>query len=408
MKAVHLSISSRYGAGIAAGRTIEALRRNGTDAELWTTDGIGAARGLRARLWASLRTSMDFAPLHCYRRRQLYSVWSNGWLPSNMAPRILAARPDIVHLHWIGDGFLHLGELTRLSAPVVWTMHDAWAFTGGCHYPADCVRFRGGCGCCPQLRSTKANDISARNFRAKCRNASSISRWIAPSDWMGGLAAGSGAMDGARLCVIPNGFDEEVFTPAEGGAMRMRLSLPDRSIVVVAGAADLRERRKGITLVPEAVRQLQAVTGRHCLLLVFGAHADELARTSVVDCRSMGALHSEKEIAAVLAAADMVLVPSLQDNLPNVAVEALACGSPVIGFDSGGIREIVEPGVTGALSGEVGVAGLANAMGNWLGRAPARAEVAACCRARFEERFTYAIHARRIRDMYDEILATTP
>jgi glycosyltransferase involved in cell wall biosynthesis len=403
VKVVHLALSAGGGAGVAARRTVEALCREGVEAELWTADGAGAARGLRSPRWSGWRTRLAALPLLRYPRRKLYSDWSNAWVPSRLAPTVARARPDIVHLHWIGGGFLHLGELAKFGAPVVWTLHDAWPLTGGCHYPDDCRRFQAGCGGCPQLESLQRDVLCARNLRAKRRATAGVSRWIFPSEWLSGLAGASGAIPADRRRVIPYGYDERVLFPRPPAAARARWDLPAGARVIVAGAADLRDLRKGAALLPETVRRVQEATGRKCVLLVFGANPQALPPAPGVEIRSTGVLRGEDDVAAVLSAADLLLLPSLQDNLPNVAIEAQACGCPVVGFATGGVPETIEPGVTGLLSSETSAAGLAAAVLDWFARRPDRAETAVRCRARFEAKFTYPRHARQLAALYAEV-----
>lgn len=404
MRVVHLAVKASGGAGIAAGRTVAALRGRGVDAELWTNDGEGATRRLRSRLWALWRARLASIPTRLHKRRRLFSAWSNGWLPSRLAATVASARPDIVHLHWIGDGFLHLDEVARFGAPVVWTLHDAWGITGGCHYPANCERFRIGCGSCPQLGSTSDRDLSSRNHESKRLAAKSISRWIMPSQWLAELSSGSGVVPRERVRVIPYGVDETVFTSGIGINLRSRLGIPGDVLVLAAGAEDLREGRKGAWMLPKAIALVQESLKKRCILVVFGKSSELLRGHRGVEVRHAGELRTEREVAGVLGGADALLLPSLQDNLPNIAIEAQACGCPVVGFDTGGQSEIIVSGQTGLLSADVSVEGLAGAVVNWFCSAPARAEVVARCRAQFESRFTYERHSTQLLSVYREIL----
>lgn len=404
MKVVHLAVKAGGGAGIAARRTVEALRGQGIDAVLWTNSGEGASRSLRSRLWALWRARLASIPTRTHRQRRLFSVWSNAWLPSRLAPAIRAAKTDIVHLHWVGDGFLNLAELGRFGAPVVWTLHDAWAFTGGCHYPEGCRRYREACGKCPQLGSNRTTDISARNLISKRRASEAVSRWITPSQWLADLSKRGGVVQEDRLRVVPNGLNGEVFKPLACKELPSKLGLPKDAIILVAGAEDLREARKGTALLPEAVGLVQNALKRQCVLVVFGRNSGLVSGLPGVEVRATGELRTETEVAEVLAGADALLLPSLQDNFPNIAIEAQACGCPVVGFDTGGLREIIVPGQTGMLSAEVSAAGLAGATENWLRHAPARIETSARCRAQFESHFTYEQHAKQIRAVYEEVL----
>ena len=408
MKVIHLSISSGGGAGIAAGRSVHALRELGIDAEFWTANGSKLGPAVRRPERTLLRGRLDRFPLRFYRGRQLFSEWSNNWQPSALAAQVNQAEPDIVNLHWVGNGFLSLRELSGFRAPIVWTLHDAWAFTGGCHYPAGCRGYTSRCGRCPQLGSESIRDLSWLNLRAKRASLRDVAAFVTPSAWLAGLAAESGAVASDRLHVIPNGLDGMTFVPMDRDKARRELGLPADAVLLLAGAHDLNERRKGWHLLRGAIeRVVEAIPG-HYVLVVFGAHSELSSGGWPCEVRSLGTLREEGEIARICSAADVLLMPSLQDNLPNLALEAQACGCPVVGFDSGGLREIVEHGSTGMLAQETTASGLADAARAWLAMAPNRSEVSVRARARFEREFSFSVHGRRIAALYDLLLNERP
>jgi glycosyltransferase involved in cell wall biosynthesis len=401
MKVIHLALSARGGAGIAADRSVVALLQQGIDAELWTADGCAwgpAVRGARQTWW---RIWLDRLPIRAYRRRRIFAAWTNNWMPSRLAPRINRAAPALIHLHWIGGGFLSLHELTRFDAPVVWTLHDLWAFTGGCHYPGSCERFLTGCGRCPQLGSRTRADLSRFNFTAKKPRRRGVAAWVSPSAWLASLAARADAEAAARLHIIPNGLSGETFAPRPMDEARRALDLTADSVVMLAGAGDLTESRKGWSLLREAAARLRGTRG--LVWVMFGANHDRLAEDWPGEVRWLGTLRGEAEVARACAAADLVLLPSLQDNLPNLALEAQACGCPVVGFDTGGLREIIEPMSTGALAEETSPAGLVAAVRRWMAAAPARAEVVALARARFDREYSLSVHGKRLAALYEAL-----
>lgn len=405
MKVLHLSASGGGGAGVAARRSVAGLRHAGIDAELWANDAVGGARRVRSQRWATWRFKLSHLPLKPYRRRNFFSWWSNDWVPSRMSAKVRDARPDLVHLHWLGDAFLGLSELRKFGAPVVWTLHDTWPFTGGCHYPADCTRYRDGCGSCPQLGSDSEFDLSSANLRRKRRALDCVSRWIAPSAWMGELAQTSPALFHAEVCVVPNGVDGNIFAPGAGEGVRERLGIPTENLVLIAGAVDLKEPRKGVRLLAESVGLFQRSSWKPCTVLLFGRNETILGSVPGINTVSLGSLSTESQVAQVLAAADLLLLPSLQDNLPNIAVEAQASGCPVVGFDAGGLQEIVQDGRTGGITTNRTAAGLAEALQKWFLVSGPRDDVAKRCRAHFETRFTLERHTTLLRSVYAEVLA---
>lgn len=400
MKVIHLSLSAGGGAGIAASRTVRGLRRDGVDAELWTAEGSELGPALRRRRWMLLRVLFDGWPTRAYRSRALFSAWSNNHAPSRIAPRVNRAGADVAHLHWVGSGFFSPTELADFTMPVVWTLHDMWALTGGCHYSAECRRFLSGCGCCPQLGSTDERDLSHRNWRRKQGALANVAAFVTPSRWLRTKVTERGVVEPKSVHAIANGVDTEVFTPVDREMVRAKLGVAQGRLMFVAGAQDLAEPRKGTALLPEIMAHIVARTKKRCVLLLFGANPFGSSLSDGCEMRVLGAGRAEKEVAEICAAADALLLPSLQDNLPNVAVEAQACGCPVIGFDAGGLREIIEDGRTGKLVGQMSAEALGEAAAEWLNSVAANREVRARCRARALREFTLSRHAARMKALY--------
>jgi len=217
------------------------------------------------------------------------------------------------------------------------------------------------------------------------------------------MAVEGGTISRERLCVIPNGVNGGVFKRLEPDQARMRRNIPDHALVLVTGAVDFSEPRKGVRLLPEVLRRLEAMTKGKCVLILFGAVPERAADWPEGTCWT-GPLKTAEEVAEVLGMADVFVLPSLQDNLPNVVLEALACGCPSVGFDAGGFGEIVETGVTGWVADRKDAEGLAEAIHHWLQAAPARKVVADRCRDRFESFYTLDRHAKALIALYGEVL----
>ena len=408
MKVIHLALSENGGAGIAARGSIQALNKIGITAEFWTAEGGRFSRAIRSHKWTIARILMDSVPLRFYPRRKIFSAWSNNWQASRLAVRVNREKPDIVHLHWIGGGFLSLQELALLNAPVVWTLHDAWAVTGGCHYPEKCLGYVSGCGSCPQLASGSQHDLSWRNFHRKRTFIGGVAAFIAPSVWLARLVKDSDGGMAKRLHIIPNGFDGSVFFPRDLQESRRTLELPLDDLVFVAGAQDLREPRKGFHLLREAMVKIVAAVQRRCVLVAFGEHGQDSFDDWPCEVRWVGTLKEGEETARVYCAADVLLMTSLQDNLPNMPIEAMACGCPTIAFNVGGLDEIVEPGKTGLLAAKENSADLGLATIAWLKNNPDRSDVVPRCRVRFEQHFSDGLHSERLKAVYELILMKHP
>jgi glycosyltransferase involved in cell wall biosynthesis len=317
--------------------------------------------------------------------------------------QIRAMAPDLLHLHWVGNGFIPIAALPRFGLPVVWTMHDMWPFTGGCHYADDCRRFTDACGHCPRLRSARNHDLSRRILAAKKR------RWplgrmvmVSPSHWLAGCARESALLRGATIRVVPNPIDTRLYRPLDRAAARSHLDWPLHDPIILVGSVSRSDdRRKGLDLLLEALPRVAARLPR-CCLAVFGAASGTTQVPSSLRVLPVGHLQDDLALALVYMSADLVVTPSREDNLPNVMVEALACGTPVVAFRLGGFPDLIEDRVNGCLVTPFDAAGLAEAIVWSLTQAdPQALREKACHRAR--QHCAPEVVAAQYRALYQEL-----
>ena len=385
------------GAARAAYRLHRGLLAAGCAARLLVQDKQGDDRSVQrlaesrpGRVLAALRPWVDLWPLAAYRDREKVP-WSCNVMPGSGRLRRAAAdfRPEIVHLHWVGGGFVPVSAVRGLGCPVVWTLHDMWPFTGGCHYDDGCGRYREQCGACPQLRSASPADLSHRLWRRKAAAWTGTDlTLICPSRWMAECAGNSSLFAGRRIEVIPNGLDLNRFKPLDRGYCRQLLGVPaDRRLILFGAMAATDDRKKGFAYLEPALRAFaHSHQASGCELAVFGASAPERPPDFGLPTRYLGRLHDEMSLAVLYAAADVMLVPSTQDNLPNTVMEAMACGTPVVAFSVGGIPDMIDHEHNGYLARAfdaehlaAGIAWVLADAGRWHTLAHrARAKVMAC------------------------------
>lgn len=324
--------------------------------------------------------------------------------PRRVDRAVAALRPDIVNVHWINEGFVTPENLARLRAPLVWTLRDLWPLTGGCHYAQGCGRFEARCGACPVLGSRVEPDLSRLGWHRKARLRQRPLVYVAISEWMAAQARRASLARGHEVVVIPNAVDEAVFRPQERRAARAALGLPqDRDVVLFSAMDPLRDRRKGLEELRAALALLAAEPGGKRLHLVVAGPLYGEPPHLPVPCTFLGQLDDDQHLARVYAAADLTAMPSLEEAFGKVAMESLACGTPVVCFADTGPAEIVGTGPFGYRAALGDVADLARGIRTLL-ELPDRVGVAEQARAQVLARYTYAQQADAYLSVYRRLL----
>ncbi|HZV81860.1 MAG TPA: glycosyltransferase family 4 protein [Geobacteraceae bacterium] len=275
-----------------------------------------------------------------------------AYLPDGLARQVAFHSPDLIHLHWVAR-MIRLETVARFGVPLVWTMHDSWAFTGGCYLPGDCSRYRQSCGKCPVLNSSSEDDLSRRIWQRKKDAWHGLNLTVvAPSRWMAECARSSALFRDVRVEVIPNGIDTDRFTPLDRRTARDALSLPhDRKLILFGARGGTSDRNKGFHLLVEALRQLASMPGHdRTELLVFGSTEPAVAQECGFKTHFLGWQQDETSLALLYAAADVFVFPSLQESLGYTAMEAMACGTPCVAFRQGGVADLIDHGHNGYLA----------------------------------------------------------
>lgn len=329
---------------------------------------------------------------------------------SEFAAEIVRQLPfsDVVNLHWIAGAFVDYPTFFAsipADRPVVWTLHDMNAFTGGCHYDEGCGRFLSACGHCPQLafpsRSDFSAEIWARKHRAFARLDPERLQIVTPSRWLADEARRSSLLGRFPVTVIPYGLDLQDFAPRERSHVRRLMGIPEHAKVLLFVSDGVTNVRKGFRFLIEALRELEGVD--HLVLVSVGHNKPPLNVS--VPWIHVNAIDNDRFMSAIYSAADVFAIPSLQDNLPNTALEALACGTPVVGFDVGGIPDLVRPGETGLLVPRGDVAALARAIAGLLGSPDRLRQMAARCRQIAEREYSLECQASRYAALYEKLLS---
>jgi len=295
-------------------------------------------------------------------------LFSPAWVPNSTVKNIIQSKADIIHLNWISSAFVSIRSLKKLAHPIVWTLHDMWPFTGGCHYDSDCGKYQEICHHCPQLRPTPPIDLAKRVFQNK------ISAWkdlnltiVSPSQWLAKEAGKSTLFKERRIEVIPNGLDIELYKPIEKKEARSIIGIPqDKKIILFGAMGATSDKRKGYLQLKHAMESLSHTSLKNELeVVIFGEDRTDSFRLFGFPVHYTGKLYDDISLAILYSSADVYVAPSLQENLSCTVMESLACATPCVAFNVGGMPDMIKHQVNGYLSKPLDINDLANGI-EWV------------------------------------------
>jgi glycosyltransferase involved in cell wall biosynthesis len=415
MQVLHLSTSDLSGgAAIAAHRLHQGLQDLGitsqmlVDKKLSDDQAVFAPKSNLSRAFGILKPTLDHLPLRFYPHVDHTRLYlSLEWLPDAIASKTAQLAPDVINLHWIGAGYLQIETLAKFKQPLVWTLHDMWAFTGGCYYSQDCPRYTESCGGCPLMQRGKSWDLSRWVWQRKVKAWKDINLTIVtPSSWLAKCASASSLFKDRPVEVIPNGLDSERYKPIERRLARSILTLPqDKQLILFGAMGATSDSRKGFHLLQLALQHLsQSLDRENIEVVVFGSSQPERAIDLGFKSHYLGYLQDEIALALVYSAADVMIVPSVQEAFGQTASEALACGTPVVCFDTTGLKDIVEHQENGYRAKGFSAEDLANGIAWVLQDEQRWKALSRRAREKVEQEFTLEIQARRYLKLYQEVL----
>lgn len=353
-----------------------------------------------------LRLTLDRLPLKFYAHGDK-TTFSPHWLPDNTNSQVTNFAPDIINLHWISGGYVQIETIAKFDRPIVWTLHDMWAFTGGCHYNQECDKYTASCGACPQLGSKRDWDLSRWVWQRKAKAWQNLDLTIvALSSWFSKCISSSSLFKDLRVEIIPNGLDTEKYRPIERQVGRELLRLPqDKQLVLFGALGATSDKRKGFHLLQPALQELSQSGWQDKLeLVIFGASRPENPPELGFKAHYLGYLNDDLSLALVYSAADVMIVPSIQESFGQTASESLACGTPVVAFNATGLKDIVDHQQNGYLAQPYKIEDLARGIAWVLENEARHQKLSYRAREKAEQEFTLEIQARRYLSLFTEIL----
>lgn len=356
MRVLIVNTSERNGgAAVAANRLMEALNNHGVKAKMLVRDKQSDSLtvvGLQGKWWQQWcflwERLVIFCHLHFSRKHLFELDIANTGTDITRLPEFREA--DIIHLHWINQGLLSLGVIRKIlnsGKPVVWTMHDIWPATAICHLTLGCNKFKTGCHHCKYLPGNgSTRDLSAKIWRRKQHllDGQSIT-FVACSRWLEAEAKMSALLNGQKVTNIPNSIDISIYKVGNRSEARQRLGLPTDKQVILFVSQRVTNLNKGMEYLIEACNQL---VSQHpemketTAVAILGGHAEDVVAELPFEAYPLGYVSEEYRIADVYRAANVFVLPSLSENLPNTIMESMACGIPCVGFKVGGIPEEID------------------------------------------------------------------
>lgn len=397
MKILILNTSERTGgAAVAAGRLEKALLRAGVSVnKLVRKDTkLNRLRFYWERLVIFLCNGLS--------RKKLFMV-SIANTGEDISSDPLVKDADIIHLHWINQGFLSLNnikKLVELNKPIVWTMHDMWPCTGICHHARDCKRYQEKCGSCIFLDS-KGNDLSTKIYNQKLSlyKLANIT-FVGCSQWLTNRAKQSRLLENKLVCSIPNPIDVSLFRQKGQKEVRNLLGLPLNKKLLLFGALNVTDRRKGIEYL---ITSLELLDRQDVELVVLGQVKENIRNMFSLPIHSIGYLSDELKIVDLYNAVDMFVTPSLEENLPNMIMESMACGTPCVGFRVGGIPEMIDHQVNGYVANYKDSKDLANGI-QWVLEHKEPQILSDACIKKVKEYYCEEMVAKQYIDLYKRLL----
>ena len=416
MRVLIVNTSERIGgAAIAAGRLVEALKNNGIKAKMIDkkkqTDRLSVIELKRNwwRVWQFIWERILIWKENRFKKHNLFAVdIANTGTDITVLPEFQAA--DIIHLHWINQGMLSLNDIRKIllsGKPVVWTMHDMWPCTGICHHARECDKYHQECHHCPYIyKGGGKKDLSNQVFKKKKEIYQSAPvTFVTCSRWLKERAGQSALLNGHTIVDIPNPISTGLFKPQNSLAARSKMELPTDKKLILFGSVKVTDKRKGIDYFVESCKLLAEMhpeLKEELGVVVYGKNSEQLKPLIPFQVYALDYISNEKDLVNIYNAVDLYVTPSLEENLPTTIMEAMACGVPCVGFNVGGIPEMIDHLHNGYVAEYKSAEDLANGIIWTLSESEYQSLSEEACRKAVSN-YSESIVAKKYIDIYNKI-----
>ncbi len=413
MNILHLNTFDIHGgAARAAYRIHAALRANGIRSEMLVAQKDGFDENVKCYNIPLLQQKRRFFQKILKLQKTKNPTFHSGNLfPTGIYKEISLSNADVVHFHWIGYDLISIAEVKKISQPIVWTLHDMWAFCGTEHYIDlnSQERFQKGyCSANKPLTDDGFFDVDKFVWRKKQNHWKNIKFYfVGPSKWIVNCVQKSCLFFNHYATVIPNCLDTQLFRPKNKEACRKTFNLEQNKKILLFGAdGGGGNPLKGFSVLQEALKILPLKLSKEIQCVVFGEHKQsEKKDINGIQINYIGRIANDEQLALVYNVANVFIIPSMIDNLPNTVMEAMSCGVPCIGFNVGGIPDLIDHKENGFIVQEFSSQQLADGI-KWLLSDNNRLTVfGKAARAKVLKSYQFDLIAKKYIDLYRQVLS---
>lgn len=367
IKVVHLNYSdSSGGAAIAVNRIHNAQKMVGIESKILAAEKnlshdevIGPASTFEEIKW-KIFLSLN-RKIGNFEKKKKYDSNSYNIFPNNIVDKINKIDCDIVNLHWIGNNFLPIKSIRKINKPIVWTLHDMWAYTGSEHYTKN-LRYIDGYNSMNKPKDIKGYDIEKYCWNLKKKYYPENLKIVTTSEWQTNNVKKSFLLKNKKIIKIPLPIDLNFWKPIDKKISRKMLNLPENKKIILIGSERIDIERKGFYLVKEILNKIDK---DRSIAIIFGRNTNKVDAIKGLKIIYFGEVEPNSyDLKILYSAADLFLAPSIQESFGQTVLEGASCNLPSICFKNNGISEIIKHKINGYIAEESNIDDFANGV-NW-------------------------------------------